>query len=197
MNRYVRRIFDVMAEHTDIEAHLPTLYILGRIAPPGDIVELGVRDGCSTTSFLAAVSEREAGVLHSYDIDARCQAAALRTANLPPKDPLVAARWKFAKSDSVEAANGHKDESVGLVFVDTSHMYDDTYRELEAWEPKVAKGGIICGHDYLLDGKIPDTGKMAGVRDAVSAFRHPRRERWRIQTMCPDSGLFVLWTRGV
>jgi hypothetical protein len=39
------------------------------------------------------------------------------------------------------------DHSLDAVFVDGSHLYDDVKRDIEAWMPKVRKGGILFGHD--------------------------------------------------
>jgi predicted O-methyltransferase YrrM len=35
-----------------------------------------------------------------------------------------------------------------MVFIDGSHTYDAVHADVKIWMPMVAKGGIICGHDY-------------------------------------------------
>jgi predicted O-methyltransferase YrrM len=50
--------------------------------------------------------------------------------------------------DSVEAAKLIDDKTIDLVFIDADHKYDSVRRDIDAWLPKVKKGGIICGHDY-------------------------------------------------
>lgn len=54
------------------------------------------------------------------------------------------------------------EELLDFVYIDTTHLYEDTLFELrDSWE--VTKvGGIIAGHDFNLEG--------AGVRQAVEEF---------------------------
>lgn len=39
-----------------------------------------------------------------------------------------------------------------LVYIDGNHDYDNVKRDIECWSPKVRKGGIICGHDWRIEG---------------------------------------------
>ena len=52
---------------------------------------------------------------------------------------------------SVEAAKEFKDGELDLVYIDANHGYEDVKADLEAWIPKVKKGGWITGHDIFLD----------------------------------------------
>jgi len=52
------------------------------------------------------------------------------------------------QSDSAEAASQFEDLSVDGLYVDAAHEYEPVCRDLEAWIPKVKKGGILSGHDY-------------------------------------------------
>lgn len=54
------------------------------------------------------------------------------------------------------------DESLGMVYLDADHSYEGVMRDLKAWYPKVVKGGVIAGHDYLM--------KHYGVFEAVKDF---------------------------
>lgn len=38
--------------------------------------------------------------------------------------------------------------SVNLIFIDADHGYDFVKRDIEAWYPKMAKGGVMLFHDY-------------------------------------------------
>lgn len=49
---------------------------------------------------------------------------------------------------SLEAAQQFQSEALDFVFIDAGHTYKDVKEDLEAWTPKVRKGGIVSGHDY-------------------------------------------------
>jgi predicted O-methyltransferase YrrM len=54
-------------------------------------------------------------------------------------------------------------EQPDLVFVDASHEYDEVFRDLEAWYPRIKKGGILCGDDWIW-------GETKPVQRAVKHF---------------------------
>lgn len=41
------------------------------------------------------------------------------------------------------------DESLDFIYIDANHSYDYVKADLEMWYPKLKKGGILSGHDYL------------------------------------------------
>lgn len=49
---------------------------------------------------------------------------------------------------SEEKAKLYKDESLDFVFIDANHTYEYVKKDIEAWLPKIKKGGIIGGHDF-------------------------------------------------
>ncbi|NTW91009.1 MAG: class I SAM-dependent methyltransferase, partial [Erysipelotrichaceae bacterium] len=58
-------------------------------------------------------------------------------------------RERMIKGDSVKSAELFKDESLDFVFIDAGHRYEEVKADIEAWYPKVRKGGIVSGHDYI------------------------------------------------
>ena len=65
------------------------------------------------------------------------------------------------RTTSLQAAQYYKDRSIDFVFIDAAHDYENVKADLNAWYPKVKKGGFIGGHDY------PGFG---GVVSAVNEF---------------------------
>lgn len=51
------------------------------------------------------------------------------------------------ESDSAEAAEMFPDESIPSIYIDANHSYEGVTRDLEAWWPKLSRGGSIFGHD--------------------------------------------------
>lgn len=41
------------------------------------------------------------------------------------------------------------DNSLDFVYIDANHTYESVKQDIRLWFPKVKKGGIISGHDYL------------------------------------------------
>jgi hypothetical protein len=64
---------------------------------------------------------------------------------------------------SEEAYSAFEDESVGIVYIDGLHEYEDVSRDISLWYPKVQRGGIISGHDFH--------ACLPGVVSAVEEFR--------------------------
>lgn len=64
------------------------------------------------------------------------------------------------KGLSWEVANNFDDASVDFVFIDACHSAVAVKKDIDAWFPKVKKGGIISGHDY-------GNGNPSGVKIAV------------------------------
>lgn len=48
-----------------------------------------------------------------------------------------------------ELASKELPNDLDLVFIDAAHGYIEVKQDIELWLPKLRKGGIICGHDYI------------------------------------------------
>ena len=53
--------------------------------------------------------------------------------------------------------------SLDFVYIDGNHAYDFVKQDMEMWWPKLKKGGLFCGHDYLdldwKEGTLMENGK--------------------------------------
>lgn len=56
---------------------------------------------------------------------------------------------KIIKNDSVLESKNYPDEYFDIVYIDASHEYEYVKEDILNWLPKVKKGGIICGDDYI------------------------------------------------
>ncbi len=57
-------------------------------------------------------------------------------------------RIKIHRMDSAKGADLIEDGSLDFVFIDADHSHAGCLRDLQAWYPKVRKGGIVAGHDW-------------------------------------------------
>lgn len=57
-------------------------------------------------------------------------------------------RLDVLRMATADAALLVPDASVDFIFVDADHTYEGVLRDINDWTPKIAKGGILAGHDY-------------------------------------------------
>jgi predicted O-methyltransferase YrrM len=161
---------------SDIQQHLPRLHAEASIGD-AQIIELGVRSGNSTVAFLAAVEEH-GGHVYSADIDR-------------PRFPWSNhEQWSFHHGNDLDLVDELPDQ-VDIVFIDTSHHFQQTVDELEVYVPRVKPGGVVLLHDTELH--TPD-GAPAGdpiypVRAAVDLYCAEHRLRPEFVPGCNGLGV--------
>ena len=154
----------------DIREHLPTLKRLGEEVD--HITKFGVRKGASTSAWLMARPK----VLRCYDVESNVSFR-------------LEAYKQFAKDNGIDftftVANDLEIviELTELLFIDTSHQYKHTVRELELHGGKVSK--YIVFHDTM-------NRYGRHVVPAIGNFLHETRS-WLIKEhYSNNNGLTVL-----
>jgi len=70
-----------------------------------------------------------------------------------------------------------------MIFIDGSHDYKSVRNDIVCWLPRLAPGGLLCGHDYTLT-----RPHCAGVKKAVDEIFGKD-----VFTMSPDDGEHSIW----
>jgi cephalosporin hydroxylase len=167
---------------TDINEHLERMFLETVLSRPELIVELGVRSGASTYVFERAARLCEAWLV-SVDLE-DCS----RISTYP--------KWRFIQGDDVEVGSRFRDLCSGLglrpgintLFIDTSHYFDHTMEEIEAWFPYLSPTAKVIFHDTNLrtmgprdDGRIQlSWDNSRGVIRAIERYFHIHVDERRV-----------------
>jgi hypothetical protein len=143
--------------------------------------ELGVQRGDFSQKLLELAAPRR---LHLVDLwyqlgaewhwgegEARSAIAALVRVIGRFANELVGGRVVLEIGDDLDVLTGFEDDYLDWAYVDTSHDYEHTMRELELLQAKVKPGGLIAGDDWLPEPEHPHHGVCRAVREFVD--RHP------------------------
>lgn len=164
-----------MVKPTDIHEHLATLYMLSIELNLRTILELGVRGGESTITLLESAKQIK-GKVYSIDIDPCLEAKAIiQTYRLQKY-------WTFIQGDDLKVK---WDKPIDHLFIDTTHTFDGTLKELKKYEPYVRNGGVITMHDII---SHPE------VLHAINIYMEGR-EDLRIYKFFNNFGLAVIFKR--
>ncbi len=130
------------AKETDIFQHLTKLYDLVLELKATCVLELGVRGGESTIALLEGVHVSN-GSLLSIDISPCTEARAII------ESYGLGSRWTFRQGDDLEAGLYmlHLIQMFDLIFIDTSHEYEHTVKEIQLFRNLLRSGGAMVFHD--------------------------------------------------
>lgn len=89
------------------------------------------------------------------------------------------------RGESVQMAQALPDGLLGFVHIDASHDYDSVLADLKAWYPKLVRGGLLTGHDFL----NPDYGVCQAIEEFAgeqglaihTAGRHEDASFWCVK----------------
>lgn len=86
-------------------------------------------------------------------------------------------RFQLLEEFSSDAATGFDNEIFDFIFIDGNHYYTYVYEDIFNWFPKLKKGGIISGHDYV---EKPNYGVIQAVGDLLpeASFSYGAKVWW-------------------
>lgn len=193
MNESSRFIVEAYAkESTDINEHLLTLFDESVAVKPKLIVELGTRGGESTKIFAEV-----AKVCDSFFISVDMEDC---------NNVCNYKNWQFVKDDDIKFAKKFekfcRDKSIvskiDILFIDTSHKYWHTRREIKHWLPHLNQDGKIIFHDTNLKrwdnkrGVIRAIEKLVGTKFDENYNFEFTFKKWHIKHFTNCNGLTIL-----
>ena len=164
------------ATPSDIYEHLPTFVDLVTSRNAQHVIELGTRSGVSTIAWLYGL-EQTGGRLTSIDIDER--------PDIGEHD-----RWEFLQGDDMHPSIVGQLSLADIVFIDTSHLYEHTFHELNLYRWLVRPGGVIVCHDTELARPEGAPARPAfPVRTAIEEFVETNGYDWTNHRNCFGLGI--------
>lgn len=157
--------------HSDIREHLPTFVDLVVERDCRHVIELGTRHGLSTVAFLYGL-EQTGGSLVSIDLGER-------------PDIGEWPHWQYIRGDDLDPEVFRQCEPADLVFIDTTHGYTQTLRELNLYSTLIRRPGLMVLHDTEL--KVPDFEPATipyPVKKAVTEFCEAEGYEWTNNPEC-------------
>lgn len=120
----------------------------------------GVEIGCFKGEFSKEILNRWDGELYMVDVWSELGDEYIDGSNHKYHNNTVyqeclnnvyefGSRAIMIRTSSDKAYKLFSDESLDFIYIDANHAYDFVKQDIQYWYPKVKKGGLVMGHDYL------------------------------------------------
>lgn len=162
-------LYSVIVQDDKLDTHEHLAFL--KSVAKGNVLEIGVHCGMSTTALLAGVEE-QGGHVWSVDVHPACRY--IQHYGNP--------NWTFFcpwAGDEVKP-----DLPLDVLFIDGDHGYEGVMRDLAQWGHMVRSGGVILLHDA-------DTPSFPGVRKAIEEYCSGHGLRHELRS--GSNGLEVVW----
>ncbi len=161
---------------SDVRDHLPRFVDMCLELEAKKIIELGTRSGVSTIGWLYGC-ELTDGHVWSVDVDQAPE--------------FEHERWTFLRGNDLSREIVRAlPVDVDVVFIDTSHDYQQTLAELNTYRWKVRAGGKIVLHDTELAHPIGVRAEpLYPVKTAIEEFCHDNLLTWMNHPECYGLGV--------
>jgi hypothetical protein len=148
--------------------------------------EIGVRNADTSQHLLQVFPELHLYLVDHYPVyeDGPCKITAEMQAEwyavalerLRPFEDRTC--WML--EPSLDAAPALPDAYLDFVFIDAQHTYPSPLNDMRAWWPKVRKGGLMTGHDYLWPGVRQSLDEFIAEKDLGGYTVHKAGDVWEI-----------------
>lgn len=86
------------------------------------------------------------------------------------QEEIEAGRVKVVPDFSVPFLDSLDDEHLDWIYLDASHKYEDTLKEIRAAIPKIKKGGYLLGDDFDPNPESKQHGVYLAVNQIISEY---------------------------
>lgn len=141
--------------------------LLDRLPKHAVVAEIGVDHGEFSKQILRQTAP---SALHLVDVwgSERYHSGLFELVTSTFQEQIDRGQVHVHRDLSVRAAPTFEDDLFDWIYIDTDHSYETTRDELRAFAPKVKRGGVIAGHDYVMGNWA--TSYRYGVIEAVHEF---------------------------
>jgi hypothetical protein len=87
---------------------------------------------------------------------------------------LTKNNYKIVKEDCIKWLTNYN-EPIKFIHIDASHEYESVYKTIQLVLPKMVKGGIICGDDFInanINCHDLHGGVERAVRDSFTNYKN-------------------------
>ena len=129
-------------------------YLISKTPENGTFVEIGAWLGKSSSYLVDNSGERNIIIIDSWEGSPNERGGNHNLATKTDiyeifKENMGDRNYKSIRVLSTEVVEQFEDESLDTVFIDATHTYDAVKEDIKVWLPKVKKGGILAGDDYV------------------------------------------------
>lgn len=94
------------------------------------------------------------------------------------KPEISQGKVEILRMDNREAA-AQLPNDLDLVYIDANHTYEEVKKDMEAWYPKVRKGGILSGDDYhYYDGVVKAVDEFVNNHPGIDLQVGKSKTQW-------------------
>ncbi len=94
------------------------------------------------------------------------------------KPEISQGKVEILRMDNREAA-AQLPNDLDLVYIDANHAYEEVKKDMEAWYPKVRKGGILSGDDYhYYDGVVAAVDEFVREHPGINLQVGQSKTQW-------------------
>jgi predicted O-methyltransferase YrrM len=151
--------------------------LLNKLGLTGNAVEIGVAQGNFSKALLSTWQGRKLYLIDPWEYMGEDYTDIFNISNEQQEQVLVDCkenlkgyedRYEIIRATSEKAVMKFSDSFFDFVYIDANHAFKYAEEDIKLWYPKIKKGGILAGHDYVPD-TINKYGSF-GVKSAVDNF---------------------------